>query len=100
MNTKQQVRFLEELKTSDNFLGLEEIQKQLLTGGIVNTLKRFDKRLKKVEKLADDNWRSLEYVMDCFGEETIKFRTDGVDDITEETYNGVPISEIKVGGTD
>ncbi|GAG78991.1 unnamed protein product, partial [marine sediment metagenome] len=94
MNTKQQIKFLEELKTHDNFKGLEEIQKRLLTDGIVNTLKKFDKRLKEVERQAGDNWASFEYVMDCFEEKAIKFKTDGVDNLT---YNGKPISEIKVG---
>lgn len=95
MNTKQQVKFLEELKTQDNFLGLEEIQNRLLAEGIVNTLKGFDKRLKEVEKLADDNWRGLEYIMNFYEEHSKRFATDSVG-----TYNGKPISEIKVGGTD
>ena len=60
------------------------------------TLGGLDKRLKEVEKQVDKNWASFEYIMDCF-ENPVRFETDGVDNMK---YNGVPISEIKVGGTD
>ena len=87
MNTKEAIKILRELTTQDNFLAIEGIIELLEESKIIVTLEKLDKRLKKVERLADDNWRSIEYLLP-------------IEYDTKETYNGKPISEIKVGGTD
>lgn len=61
---------------------------------VIEVFEKIEQRLKKVERLADDNWRSLEYIMGFYEEHSKRFAADSVD-----TYNGKPISEIKVGGT-
>lgn len=137
MNTKKAIKILRELTTQNNFLAIEGIIELLQESKIIVTLEKLDRRLRKVEKLADDNRCSLEYIMNFYEEHNqkptinadklckelkdfhekllkkyfpidddndleyiekwVNFRTNGVDDLT---YNGKPISEIKVGGID
>ena len=76
MNTKKAIKILKELTTQDNSLAIEGIIELLEESKIILTLEDLDKRLKEVEKLADDNWRNIEYIL--------PLQTDGVDDIVEE----------------
>lgn len=87
------IKELREIKKEYNFGDALNIG--LFMEEVIKTFVEFEKHFKKVEKLADDNWRSLEYIMGFYEEHSKRFATDSVD-----TYNGKPISEIKVGGTD
>ena len=76
MKTKKAIEILRELTTQDNFLAIEGIIELLEESKIIVPLEKLDRRLKKVEKLADDNCRNIEYIL--------PLECDGVDNIVEE----------------